>query len=131
MLFQPIRVCIISELYYNILQIVQKLCGFHKMWKQGNTAQIQQEISLAPITKPPQCVKKRSAATQIDSDDDDDDDDDDEDNMGTREAQAVVNGHDDSSTVSQRLDRLHISQNSTHSPSSLVEPGQSQSLNGG
>ena len=129
MLFQPIRVCIISELYYNILQIVQKLCSFHKMWKQGNTAQIQQEISLSPITKPPQCVKKRLSATQIDSDDDDDDDDD-EDNMGTREAQAVVNGHDDSSTVSQQLDRLHISQNSTQSPSSLVEPGQSQSPNG-
>ena len=101
------------------------------MWKQGNTVQIQQEISLAPITKPPQCVKKQSAATQIDSDDDDDDDDDDKDNMRTREAQAVVNGHDGSSTVSQQLDRLHISQNSTQSPSSLVEPGQSQSPNGG
>ena len=102
------------------------------MWKQGNTAQIQQEISLSPITKPPQCVRKRSAATQIDSDDDDDDHHHhDEDNMGTREAQAVVNGHDDSSTVSQQLDRLHISQNSTQSPSSLVEPGQSQSPNGG
>ena len=98
------------------------------MWKQGNTAQIQQEISLSPITKPPQCVKKRLSATHIDSDDDDDDD---EDNMGNREAQAVVNGHDDSSTVSQQLDRLYISQNSTHSPSSLVEPGQSQSPNGG
>ena len=98
------------------------------MWKQGNTVQIQQKISLAPITKPPQCVKKQSAATQIDSDADDDDD---EGNMGTREAQAVVNGHDGSSTVSQQLDRLHISQNSTQSPSSLVEPGQSQSPNGG
>ena len=95
------------------------------MWKQGNTAQIQQEFSLAPITKPPQCVKKRSAATHSDSDDDD------EDNMGTREAQAVFNGHDGSSTVSQQLDRLHISQNSTQSPSSLVEPGQSQSPSGG
>ena len=95
------------------------------MWKQGNTAQIQQEISLVPITKP-QCVKKTSAATHSDSDDDD------EDNMGTRKArQAVVNGHDGSSTVSQQFDRLHISQNSTQSPSNLLEPGQSQSPNGG
>ncbi|XP_078371867.1 uncharacterized protein LOC144655498 isoform X1 [Oculina patagonica] len=103
-------------------KVVQKLCTFQRLWKEGNTAQIQQEISSAPIRKFTPCVKNKAAASDSDSDDDDDDGNDKE------GAQVLCNGHhkvmDDrtnSSTMSQQFDELHISDRNTS-----CQPGCSQ-----
>ena len=69
--------------------MVQKLCTYHRLWKQGNTSQIQQEISSAPVTTLPKFVKEKATANESDSNDDDDDDED----RQERGAQALCNGH--------------------------------------
>jgi len=113
-------------------KVVQKLCTYHRLWKEGNTTQIQQEISSAPRTKLPQFVKKEDEDGESDSDDDDDDE-----GQG-RGAQALCNGYCEtmdnsatSSTVSQQLDQLRISENSTECQSNclLTETRGNQSQN--
>ena len=71
--------------------MVQKLCTYHRLWKEGNASQIQQEISSAPVTRLPKFVKEKAAANESDSNDDDDDDDDED--RKERGAQALCNGH--------------------------------------
>ena len=66
--------------------MVQKLCTYHRLWKEGNTSQIQQEISSAPVTRLPKFVKEKAAGNESDSNDDDDD-------RQERGAQALCNGH--------------------------------------
>ncbi|XP_020626707.1 pre-rRNA-processing protein TSR2 homolog [Orbicella faveolata] len=91
-------------------KVVQKLCAFQRLWKEGNTKQIQQEISSAPRQKLTPCVKSKAVTSDSDSDDDDDNNE-----AGAR---ALCNGHheDDrtnNSSVSQQLDDLHISDKNT------------------
>jgi len=91
-------------------KVVQKLCAFQRLWKEGSTKQIQQEISSAPRQKLTPCVKSKAGTSDSDSDDDDDNNE-----AGAR---ALCNGHheDDrtnNSSVSQQLDDLHISDKNT------------------
>lgn len=73
-------------IYLFFFQVVQKLCAYHRLWREGKTAQIQQEISSTPRTKLPQCVKKKTEPSESESDDDDDE-------GQERGAQALCNGH--------------------------------------
>lgn len=99
-------------------KVVQKLCTFQRLWKEGNAKQIQQEISSAPIQKRTPCVKSKEVTSDSDSDDDDNDNE-----VG---AQALCNGHckdgrTNNSSVSQQLKDLHISDKNTQ-----CEPNCSQ-----
>ena len=67
-------------------KVVQKLCTYQRLWKEGNAEQIQQELSSAPITRLPQFVKDKGAVDESDSDDDNDD-------RNERGAQALCNGY--------------------------------------
>ncbi|KAJ7372020.1 rRNA accumulation- protein [Desmophyllum pertusum] len=98
-------------------KVVQKLCTFQRLWKEGNTTQIQQEISSAPIQKLTPCVKNKATASDSDSDDDDD--------VGEG-TQVMCNGHHkddrtDSSTMNQQLNELHISNKNTQCQSSCSQ----------
>lgn len=77
-----------GSLFFLASQVVQKLCTFQRLWKEGNTKQIQQEISSAPTGKLTPCVKSKAATSDSDSDDDDADNDEKE-----ADARALCNGH--------------------------------------
>lgn len=103
-------------------KVVQKLCTFQRLWKEGNTKQIQQEISSAPIQKLTRCIKSKAATSDSDSDDDDDND------TNEAGAQALCNGHHEinrtnisSVNVSQQLNDLHISDKNTQPEPSCLQ----------
>ena len=54
-------------------QVAQKLCEFHRLWKEGKLLQMQQQISSAPVKKFTPAVKSKASAAHSDSDDDDND----------------------------------------------------------
>lgn len=50
-------------------KVVEKLCRYHGLWKEGKTQQIQQEISSTPKTKLPQFVKQETGRDGSDASD--------------------------------------------------------------
>ena len=56
-----------------VWQVAQKLCEFHRLWKEGKLLQMQQQISSAPVKKFTPAVKSKASAAHSDSDDDDND----------------------------------------------------------
>ena len=52
-------------------KVVEKLCRYHGLWKEGKTQQIQQEISSTPKTKLPQFVKQETVKDVSDASDGD------------------------------------------------------------
>ena len=54
-------------------QVAQKLCEFHRLWKEGKLLQMQQQISSAPVKKFTPAVKSKASAAHSESDDDDND----------------------------------------------------------
>lgn len=57
--------------YFFLSKVVEKLCRYHGLWKEGKTQQIQQEISSAPKTKLPQFVKQETGKDGSDASDGD------------------------------------------------------------
>lgn len=50
-------------------KVVEKLCRYHGLWKEGKTQQIQQEISSTPKTKLPKFVKQETGRDGSDASD--------------------------------------------------------------
>ncbi|XP_015778536.1 PREDICTED: pre-rRNA-processing protein TSR2 homolog [Acropora digitifera] len=114
-------------------KVVEKLCRYHGLWKEGKTQQIQQEISSAPKTKLPQFVKQETEKDGSDASDGDSGSEVEEETN----TDVYCNGHHEDSrssnvTVSQTLDQLHISENGTNeqlnnSETENTEPSSSYS----
>ncbi|KAK2563059.1 Pre-rRNA-processing protein TSR2-like protein [Acropora cervicornis] len=96
-------------------KVVEKLCRYHGLWKEGKTQQIQQEISSTPKTKLPQFAKQETGRDVSDASDGDSGSETEEETN----RDVYCNGHHEDSrssnvTVSQTLDQLHISENGTN-----------------
>ncbi|XP_068702998.1 pre-rRNA-processing protein TSR2 homolog [Montipora foliosa] len=95
-------------------QVVQNLCDYHRLWKEGNVEQIRQQISSPVVKQLPKFVKEEASENGSDPSDNDSEDGD----VEETGAQAICNGyHEDygnnSTTLNQRLDLLHTSENGT------------------
>lgn len=69
--FPILCVCGIWIITFFSCKVVEKLCRYHGLWKEGKTQQIQQEISSSPKTKFPQFVKQETGRDGSDASDND------------------------------------------------------------